>query len=80
LRGIEEAQGYRAAERQTWLNSLRPLIDGESVEVRLVAPAEEQSYVTVKGREGGRLFDQVLGAVVYALGKNSDNLVVDRVS
>jgi len=53
---------------------------GESVEVRLVAPAEEQHYVTVKGRQGGRLFDQVLGAVVYALGKNSDNLVVDRVS
>jgi hypothetical protein len=52
----------------------------EAVEVRLVESTEGQPYVTVVGSGDGRLFEQVLGAVLYALGKNSDNLMVDRVA
>lgn len=52
----------------------------ETVEVRLVESTEEPSYVAVVGSGNGRLFDQVLGAVLYAPGKNSDNLMVDRVA
>jgi len=52
----------------------------QTVQVRLVEPVNEDPYVTVIGRGNGRLFEQVLGAVMYALGKHSDNLIVDRVS
>ena len=52
----------------------------EVVQVRIVESAEEQPYVTVVGSGAGRLFAQVLGTVLYTLGKNSDNLMVDRVA
>ena len=58
---------------------LRDDSTAESVTVRLIAPSEEESsYVTVTGIGAGRLFERVLGRVVYALSAHSDNLMVDR--
>ena len=52
----------------------------EKVVVRLIEPNDESPYVSVAGQGSGRLFDQVLGFVIYSLAAHSDNLMVNRVS
>jgi hypothetical protein len=53
-------------------------VDGtERVSVRLVEG--EGRYVAITSNRDGPLFFRVLGSVIYALGGNSDNLVIDRV-
>ena len=53
---------------------------GECVTVRMVEEEGELPYVTVGGEgEGdGLLFRRVVGTVVYALAKHSDNLMIHR--
>jgi hypothetical protein len=53
-------------------------VDGtERVSVRLVEG--EDRYVAIRSNCDGLLFFRVLGLVIYALGGNSDNLIIDRV-
>jgi hypothetical protein len=53
-------------------------LDGtEQVTVRLIENDEER-YVAIRSDRGTSLFFRVLGAVIYALGKDSDNLMVVR--
>jgi hypothetical protein len=49
----------------------------ESVSVRLVDG--EDRYVSIRSNRDGPLFFRALGVVIYALGANSDNLVIDCV-
>ena len=56
---------------------LRSLDGAEQVSVRLIETDEER-YVAISSDRDGSLFFRVLGAVIYALGKHSDNLMVDR--
>ena len=50
----------------------------ETVIVRYVEDGDDR-YVSVMGDGAGRLFDLVLGRVIYALSAHSDNLMVDRI-
>jgi hypothetical protein len=53
-------------------------LDGsEQVSVGLIEK-EEERYVAISVDRDGSLFFRVLGAVIYALGAHSDNLIVDR--
>jgi hypothetical protein len=51
---------------------------GDAVTVRILQD-DERPYVSVRGSGGGRLFDKVLGRVIYAMSAHSDDLLVDRV-
>ena len=50
----------------------------EHVSVGLVEG--EDRYVVIRSNRDGPLFFRALGFVVYALGENSDNLLIDRVA
>ena len=56
---------------------LRHAVTGESVIVRLVEASEGPSHVSVKGTRRGALFERVVGRVIWALSKHSDDLMVD---
>jgi hypothetical protein len=49
----------------------------EEVTVKLINDGEER-YVAVGGKGTGVLYDRVLGRVIYALAKHSDDLMVHR--
>jgi hypothetical protein len=57
---------------------LRSFDIGEEVSVRLVEKGEDSPYVAVRSSNGGPLFDRVLGRVIYALSRHSDDLMVER--
>lgn len=50
-------------------------VTGETVTVRLVEEWED-TYVLVNSSSEGELFDRVIGRVIYALSKNTDNLMI----
>jgi hypothetical protein len=51
----------------------------EHVSIKLVPPKDDDAqHVIVEGLEGGRLFLLVLGAVIYAMAANSDEVWVMR--
>jgi hypothetical protein len=57
---------------------LRDATTGEQVTVKLIKDGDEQPYVSVSSVKSGILFDRVLGRVISALSRQSDNLMVDR--
>jgi hypothetical protein len=57
---------------------LRDDASDEAVTVKLITAEDENPYVSVSGSGDGVLFDRVLGRVVYALSRHSDDLMVER--
>jgi hypothetical protein len=57
--------------------NLRSADGSESISVRLLE--DDNRYVSITSSSDGELFFRVIGAVTYALGAHSDNLLIDRV-
>ncbi len=56
---------------------LRDPSSGEKVMVRFVEPPDDQPHVSVKGTRRSVLFEKVVGRVIWALSKHSDDLMID---
>jgi hypothetical protein len=59
---------------------LKDSATGEEVSVRLIEPEtdDDREHVVIRSDRDGRLFDRVVGRVVFAMGANTDYLMVKR--